>query len=1427
MIKNNPNKKGFEFWLVLVLVSFSILFGGYAKAEDCVTSWDCTDGWECLEKTETCVQRCEQESDCPQGLSCVEDVIITDIDDMGFPDTWLTKVCSPYCGIDDACSSGFNCVDNWCLGACSESPDACGSFFECVNKICVPKCVSDSDCLAGSVCYEEVCHPACDSESDCSLYGMTCANGMCIPACEDDSDCLGDFGCVAGACLDSTGTCPSDLGLEEVSGFCTSLCTPDEDDCPGNTLCAGGFCTPSCVDYRDCPGGFDCQSSVCIPGCEMGNEDPEDGVDCPDGFGFECIDDECVPTCEEDAECPYGVCDGGYCDTSRILMRVQKGHAQITGIPQFSTAIGVPKEGDEDIPGLSAGSDDEICSGNADVVLTLDDITNAHVSEYGYDHAVCLHSDISIPSVRCRISEEECDDGFLPIVRISGRHNAHVVPYYDESAMEDYFDEEYAGSEISFTDEYIKNKVMNTWLHVCCSVPADSDGDGFAPAPGEDCDDDDPNINPAAEEEENEDGSKVDENCNAIKEENVDSDGDGYFDGYWYVDGEDVGEKYQTIDQCPEESPPEDVPGEIAKHYSFIRNRSGCLLEVHGEGNLEGWSAHENAKAFVVRDPTAVVNRESFKTLMVYGGSGSVKYAVDLEPETVYTVSFRYKVYQGSHMSFSVGGSDLVEDQVLTENSWTSFHATFETGAGEPITAELVFALGGNGAVFFLDNLQLEQASEPTIFNLFETADVGCCPYDFCWTGGLIEDHPSCIHDDYYEEDVTAPPLGWEEFSVEEDFISSPSGYRCIDGSWTFSRAKFTPLYDSAGYCPEDSQCFLGADSDPACVGSGTYHPYGNPDSDSEEWYYCHEGNWTTRTKEIAMQMMENMADEDDTYTIFCDRYDRSLNPDQSFNMWRDYFGEDVSQALMSGELNEFCVMDLNGQVVGGVSLNNPDINDPVPVSMGLDQDEGEVAGRSFIQMLKGVHNAGYCDNTLPEEGDDPVDEYLLCSGEDVYYNPKLNIVLFAKPHDEPTDEHQAVPFVATESTFFDQMFDYLKEVLFDLLGIAGLAQPQTELAHQSELAFVKSAGSFDKLYISHDPEGPAGPRYIKAIRETRFNPEDPEDRYRTFISAEYHNYQVDICRFFYRHNYPQIRDQISGNDNIQCTPVILGDDSWMYSVYVEEPVFEDVPAEYHDLRVWSGNSDTFWNDITSSVRTQPAPSLEGSGLEAPGFSWTPEDPVVGTPVEFTMDAEQAEGMIARTWDFGDGEKASSAFNISTEHVYASTGSKDVTLWVMDSNYNIAKHTETFDVAVGPAVTIVRTDDSPGGSVDLDFMISGGHEPFNIYIDWGDGTSDQGSSDVDADASMDPDEVIFGLLEDEEEDEMKYFSASHTYDFGGSDVVKPEVFVRVVDAYGVEFTRLKALTVYEGSDDFVDMGLVGELDQAELEPQGVQGVIGD
>ena len=843
--------------------------------------------------------------------------------------------------------------------------------------------------------------------------------------------------------------------------------------------------------------------------------------------------------------------------------------------------------------------------------------------------------------------------------------------------------------------------------------------------------------------------------------------------------------------------------------------------------------AFATANSYIVGDTTTP--QGSFALRVEANDNEYVEYPVELEPGRNYTLSFLYKTDAGS-MTFRLMSDDEdYESRSFTKRNWNyeSYTFTPEGNPGDdPIPYQLRF-VGHDGApaVFWLDGLTLEKAPEPTThydgytfsgFNDFKY-EVGCCPYDFCYTGGLVKGHPECVQDDFYEKNVSMPPVGYElpDFGNADDpsvlIRDGKNGYRCINGSWTFSRVKYTPIFDRAGFCPKESQCFRydaqSVDPAKACVENETFIMYdvsSDPLKPDRQSFYCYNGNWTTRTKEIALQLL-HMTTPDDTYTLFCDRFDRSLNWDQTMSFWRDFVGDNVATVLMSGTVNEFCVLNLNGQIIAGASLNIPAnetktfaAGDCVPGGfacmepgacnhLGCLQNPPQgimPLEKSFVELLKGKDDKDYCDSVIrtPAYRDGL---YHKCDNGDVYYNPRLQTVIFTKPF--PSENVvQVVPFAQPKS-FIGQFIDTIKELLQSLLGIAGVPRPVNQLVTAEEFDFVRNAGSMNRLYISHMPPGEGSdlPRDIRGIIETRAHKrlDNSGIDIKSFITIDYFNYKVPVCKYFFKQNLPHLQSQISGKgaSGIRCTPVILDDSTWKYSVYVEEPKFGEAPEP--SLREWTVAANNFWNDMTAKIRTKDEVEFTDTfAPDTPTFDTAPRDnPVVDVPVDFLLTAapQEDEYFIAITWDFGDDMLASSIYNITTKHIYRDAKTFSPVVRVMNQYYEIAESDPVdLDINVGAAVTIQEFQQTANGEVLINISFTEAQPPVNFQIDWGDTLSENQPT----------------VFTNFNTTETPWTLVSHSYTFGNVPALDPDITVTGVAGafpHSAPFDNHKRIIVWQ------------------------------
>jgi len=226
----------------------------------------------------------------------------------------------------------------------------------------------------------------------------------------------------------------------------------------------------------------------------------------------------------------------------------------------------------------------------------------------------------------------------------------------------------------------------------------------------------------------------------------------------------------------------------------------------------------------------------------------------------------------------------------------------------------------------------------------------GCCPTKWCW--------------DPNEQTCQRSQKG--EFYNPMLYNFSGDLYRCMDGFWKSAYPKYDWLQEMQGYCDYADQCFISETLNPSgraeCINPGNWKP-------EFKQHYCYNGSWTTRTKLIALQMInitQESANGADNYTLFCDKLENALNNYkdyfEGFGMIPEAFGA-APAAPVEGEanvtkynpenLNNFCVLEYTfypgkKRVVLGTSLNTA-IND---------------VNVSFIGFILNK-TVDYCDNTM------------------------------------------------------------------------------------------------------------------------------------------------------------------------------------------------------------------------------------------------------------------------------------------------------------------------------------------------------------------------------------------------------------------------------------------------------------------------------
>ncbi len=182
--------------------------------------------------------------------------------------------CDPACEAPRVCDE----TSGTCRCECSLGGDAaCGAGFTCDTTTC--QCVEQTGAIGDP----------CADQDECAAAGRT-------PAC----------------------LLPGTFGIDWVDGYCTVACDPQNNPCPAGAACTGLGCLEICEGDADC-GRADYS---CVP---IENETDQCGNPREDATRV------CFPTprsgctaantggaCTTDADCDFGVCDGGTCACSPL-----------------------------------------------------------------------------------------------------------------------------------------------------------------------------------------------------------------------------------------------------------------------------------------------------------------------------------------------------------------------------------------------------------------------------------------------------------------------------------------------------------------------------------------------------------------------------------------------------------------------------------------------------------------------------------------------------------------------------------------------------------------------------------------------------------------------------------------------------------------------------------------------------------------------------------------------------------------------------------------------------------------------------------------------------------------------------------------------------------------------------------------------------
>lgn len=388
------------------------------------------------------------------------------------------------------------------------------------------------------------------------------------------------------------------------------------------------------------------------------------------------------------------------------------------------------------------------------------------------------------------------------------------------------------------------------------------------------------------------------------------------------------------------------------------------------------------------------------------------------------------------------------------------------------------------------DEMKMKDAPEDK--DIFEIErEKSCCPPDTCWDGNVCikgVNGEKELHYEYFTDWHYGYAGQAFAFTQVFDHKGETDNYVCHlkdDGnaSWMQLYRKETwhyPVEGSSTALTNDSNtCWTGQEMVP----NGWYtHATNYPDYGDR---FCFNGEWTTRTKYIAEALMNyssgdvSAGSKDDNgqftnYDLYCDSYDKVLS---------NYGRDDLESTLSEGETNNFCVIQYitdTGDIktIFGVGLNNE-------ISYYEDR------------FLPALENPGCAAAKTHEPADKVFGEFRPCTGEKLWYNNKLDMILFSQGKDtidSPTHN------------IFREFFANPFKTLFNIITNAIVGQKK------QDFDFITKPKDYDKIYVSRK-YGFKQSKEVRGIIENTTDHSGDESRYIAVMSVQYNGFLVDdVC---------------------------------------------------------------------------------------------------------------------------------------------------------------------------------------------------------------------------------------------------------------------------------------------------------------------------
>ena len=284
--------------------------------------------------------------------------------------------------------------------------------------------------------------------------------------------------------------------------------------------------------------------------------------------------------------------------------------------------------------------------------------------------------------------------------------------------------------------------------------------------------------------------------------------------------------------------------------------------------------------------------------------------------------------------------------------------------------------------------------------------------------------------------------------------------YYCKNGNWEYALGLKYDWDRSKSKTGLGGNCYKSVPSD-SWVQEG-YFPnmidYGD--------HYCEKGNWTTRTKFVALQLLNLIGSEaaGNNYVLFCDDYEKALN----------YYPFSYTGGAL-GAIDKVCVLRLR-----------PESNEKVVLGAPLAYSLGNPTTNNFMSLINAT-----CQNQ----------SLSSCpgSGNKIWYDNITQSVYFSID-----------PIQLTSINFWQKFLNFLKnpfDAIFNM--IINVIKPSSGLL-PIDYDFIKNTEKFDKVYLARK-DGKSVMGVAEKINQSRY------------LAVYYNGFNSNICAAVNNYENPNL----------------------------------------------------------------------------------------------------------------------------------------------------------------------------------------------------------------------------------------------------------------------------------------------------------------